>query len=199
LSLGYKKSTKGLRRFDEIVCGQALHEDLIIKIIETYPEFSSEIKRELSSYLREIDRQEKLEAMKEEEIARKNFRPWIYVETHQTRPSPAFVAIFTGFKSKIIKLSEQESISIEKVRECIVNHYARNKRGVIAFGPISGYRYCDTYDSSILFSVTGEILQKDNTHFEFPFSGSYMKIDNKKVSDGLFKKMGLSIEDPGLN
>jgi hypothetical protein len=110
-----------------------------------------------------------------EEHARKNFKPYIFLQTTATRPSQICIYALTGGTRAHKMIAVSESLPNEswlkqiKIVRTLISEHIQNTKGVVPFfGKASGYLYCPSYDSSYEFTVQGETDEVDKGHFWLP-------------------------------
>jgi hypothetical protein len=61
-----------------------------------------------------------------------------------------------------------ESANLEKVQDRIQEHYKTTGGKYVGFGAILSYNYSDTFDTSIIFDVEGNVIEKCGGRFLLP-------------------------------
>ena len=166
--MGYSNLNKGVRRLDHFLKGDMTDKTFVKKLTEALNASPEEMQSAIDS--------DQLRAkQRAEELARKDFKPYIYLQTTATRPSQICIYALTGGTRthKMISVpedlpSESWSKQVKTVRALIIEHIQKNEGVVPFFGKASGYLYCPLYDSSYEFTVQGETDEVDRGHFWLP-------------------------------
>lgn len=194
--LGYKNINKAFRVYDDFPFADKRYYLLVERIIDKYPTYKTAIVNALEDTQRKMKEDEFLQAAQEEREARANFKPYIYIETERKVPSPIFAAAMIGRRAKFIdfKITNQTLSDAQLVAK---EHFNRNNGQSMTFGAITGYRYVDTFDSSIRLDTNGNIVEKPAGQFTAPGLAS-ISIGNKKVSHEQLRALKLSIDPENL-
>lgn len=199
-AVGYINTNKGLRYLDRCIHGEGnCSKKFVIEVLK----FLEVDQHTIDEAIRKT--KEKLEAEKEEaerrreEYERKNFRPYIYIKSSESRPEGLAIVAFVGvgaFKhiscpEKISGWAIEEQIS--KVREIITRHYRDEDGKCSQFGDITGYIYRKTYDDNIEFSIDGEVLGVSMGKFD-EGPEPFLQIGNKVITGGLLNLKPTEVE-----
>ena len=162
---GYMNTNKGLKHLDRCIHGEGnCSEKFVIKVLKFLEVDQHTIDKAIRKTKEKLESEKKEEERRREEYERKNFRPYIYIKSSESRPEGLAIVAFAGVGAyKHISCPEkiqgwpiEEQIS--KVREIIARHY-RDKNGKCHhFGNITGYIYRKTYDDNIELSIDGEVI-----------------------------------------
>lgn len=196
-NLGFKNISKAIRKLDLLMLNGHGDSSFVKKLIEFYPKKKIEILKALSETHKQLEAEEFIETARIEEEGRKNFNPYIYIETERSVPSPIFAAALIGRKAKFIDIKLKD-MTLENVQSTAQQHFIRNKGASICFGRIIGYRYVDTYDTSVKLDTEGNIIESIGGKFSSSFELS-INIKNRKASLDELKKLCLIPEDETLN
>jgi len=195
--LGFKRIPKAIRKLDDFMLrgnGDIL---LIQRLIEYYPERKVAVLTALAETHKLLEMEASIEAIRAEKEARENFQPHIYIETERSIPSPIFVAALIGRRTRFIDF-KMDNVSLETAQLTAREHFIKENGGSICNGKITGYRYVDTYDSSIRFDTKGNILEPSAGQFNKSF-GASLSFGGRTVSQGELKRIGLSLPDETIN
>ena len=156
-AIGYQNINKGMRKLDACITGEGIHKKFLVNLARVLEIDDQTLNEAIKKTLEEIKR-------KQEKQERLHFKPHIYIKHSESTPRSITTVCFIGvsyFKHielppNIHMLSDEKQI--ETVTKIINKHYQieEGKNGM--FGHITGYIYRKTYDDSIEFSVTGEVL-----------------------------------------
>ena len=99
------------------------------------------------------------------ERLRAEFRPHVRVKTERTVPSPIFVVAMTGGPDRWLRISLPEEVTalpehdqIAQAAEIIRQHHTNFKGWAGPFGSITGYYYRSEFETTVEFSVTGQVV-----------------------------------------
>jgi hypothetical protein len=113
-----------------------------------------------------------IESVREvEERERRRFKPFIWVVTEDGAHS--FLTAMAEKQVKVLWMVEDfdhlsESARLEKVQDRIREHFKTTGGKYIGFGLILRYNYSDTFDTSIIFDVDGNVVEKCGGRFLLP-------------------------------
>jgi len=173
--LGYGSVSKGINRFDKwLQEGRGEHE-FIEKLVSAFPDLQFALNDALektNSLFWEADEKSRAEADREEE---RRFRPYIYLETKEQRPSSVAMFAVSGGHSKFIRLPERfatltKAEQLVAARQAILDH--RRERGgfCVFFGPVIAYRLVRTLSETVLFDTEGAFVSEQRERFKIPFA-----------------------------
>ena len=173
--LGYGSVSKGINRFDKwLQEGKGEHE-FIEKLVQTFPELQFALNDALektNSLFWEETETSRAEMDRDEE---KRFRPYIYLETKEQRPSSVGMFAVSGGQSKFIRLPERfatltKAEQMVAARAAILEH--RKERGgfCVFFGPVIAYRLVRSLSDSVLFDSEGNFVSEQRERFKIPFA-----------------------------
>lgn len=164
--LGYKNRSKGIARFDQWLCEGRGKADFLERVIRTYPGIRTSVEQALNE-----TKHKQLQEL--EAYERANFKPYIFLETKETRPDSITMFAITGGKSKFLRLpagfsalSKAEQMAAARVE--ILKHQ-RSGGHCPFFGATTAYRLVPDFDSSILFDLLGNLVLEESRHFQLPF------------------------------
>lgn len=168
-SLGRKDVERGLQRLNSLISGEG-SKRLVRQIAEVYPAHAQELHEAIEETARlkkSLPRPYRvsLEAVREiEERERRRFKPFIWVHTEDGAHSMA-TAIFER-KLKVLWMPEafvnlSDPEKLVAVRERILEHYKKTGGKYLGFGAILRYTYSDTFDTSMIFDIDGNVIEKD--------------------------------------
>ena len=196
-NLGFKNFSKAIRKLDQLMFNGYGDLSFIQKLIEFYPEKKSEILIALNETHKQLEAESFVQNIKIEEEERKNFKPYIYIETERSVPSPIFAAALIGRKAKFIDIKLKD-VTLEKVQSTAQQHFIRNKGASMCFGRIIGYRYVGTYDTSVKLDIKGDVINPSAGKFiSAPLA--YISIGKRKASLEELKKLCLYLYDENVN
>lgn len=165
---GGTNPSKAYRRLDDLLDGRG-HTDE-----DHQGAFFSKVTAFLGLTLDEIRRAKARDS--EEELAekRRSFEPVIFVETEHRPTQITFFGLMNGMNrwrivrlpDGIFDLGEEDQYTI--VGNAIREHYHALNGEVRYCGKITGYRYCQTYDTSIMFGNDGECTGDPTAGFTAP-------------------------------
>ena len=166
--MGYSNLNKGVRRLDQFLKGDMADKTFVMKLTEA-------INASLEEMQSAINSDQSRAWQRAEEHARKNFKPYIFLQTTATRPSQICIYALTGGTRAHKMIAVSESLPNEswlkqiKIVRTLISEHIQNTKGVVPFfGKVSGYLYCPSYDSSYEFTVQGETDEVDKGHFWLP-------------------------------
>ncbi len=173
--LGYGSVSKGINRFDRWLQEGRGEHDFIEKLVRTFPELQfalDEALQKTDSLLWEESEKSQGELDREEET---RFRPYIYLETKEQRPSSIALFTVSGGQSKFIRLPEQfaswtKEAQFVAAKRAIAEH--RKERGgfCVFFGPVIAYRLVRSLSETVLFDTEANIISEQRERFRIPFA-----------------------------
>ncbi|HPF07595.1 MAG TPA: hypothetical protein PK293_16250 [Spirochaetota bacterium] len=166
--LGYSNISKGCRRFDSFLAGEAYPENIISNLHAALDVDKNEINELLRETEIEFQKEMEVERLKRDEEGRKNFVPYLYCHTERRIPSPIFVcAILGADRLKIRKLpADFCTLSYEKqndVRKKAIKEIIEKFDGTIpSFGRIKYFtqrlEYDDPENERKVYNIKGELI-----------------------------------------
>jgi len=94
------------------------------------------------------------------------FRPYIFIETSEQRPSSIAVAGWTANQMKYIDLPEFfTSESLPLVKDIVRAHFSDHQGKCHLCGDITGYRFVLSPTESIILDVEGNEIGRENGKF----------------------------------
>jgi len=180
LAVGYKNATGGLKTMDSFLRQGSGDPFFIRGVLHRFPERHEEVRAAIAETSRIKKHNATLARIEAEKKARKDFRPYILVETSLTRPTFITAAALCGFSMRYIHFKENRPHTQQEIAETVKGHYERNKGKCMLFGDITGYRFVKTFDESLLMDIEGNVLENKPGYVE-PLSGG-LKINGKNVS-----------------
>jgi hypothetical protein len=169
---GHANTSKAHRTLENILGPNPIEEtvlrgELMSKVAELLEIPFEDIERAVSS-----DRADaKADALAYEKSI---FKPLIFVETEHIPNGIYIFGIIGGMKKwRIIVLPPDianypEADQLNIVRTEIKKHYSQQQGIVPMCGLITGYRYCQTYESSYAFDNEGECVSGPESHYTLP-------------------------------
>ena len=106
-----------------------------------------------------------------EERERRRFQPFVWVHTEDGAHS--YLTAVAERQVKVLWMTEtfghlSQSAKLEKVQDQIRHHYKATGGRYAGFGTILRYQYSDTFDTSIMFDVGGNVIEKSGGRFVLP-------------------------------
>ncbi|MGA2150496.1 MAG: hypothetical protein ABSH49_36715 [Bryobacteraceae bacterium] len=106
-----------------------------------------------------------------DESERPRFKPFIWIVTEDGAHS--FLTAVAEKQVKVLWMTEHfehlsKSAKLEKVQDMIRRHYKRTGGKYAGFGAILRYQYSDTFDTSSIFDVEGNVIEKCGGRFLLP-------------------------------
>jgi hypothetical protein len=170
-AIGFANIAKGLRRLDEWLVSGRGDQLFLQRIIDRYHPDPGELLTVLQE-TEVIHAREHQEAVHEmEELERRRFRPFCWVVTQDCAHS--WVIALAQRQIKLLRflegfeqLSSVEQLAAAQLR--VLSHYRETSGRLNYFGPILGYRFCDTFDTSIVLDPDGDVVQQNGGRFTKP-------------------------------
>ena len=159
-SMGYKNVSKGCRHFDEFINHNRCKPQFLIMMKKAINDDAG-----FEQSMRETEHELRAERERERDIERKNFIPFLFVQTERDLPSPIFVCAILGadrMKKRELhvdftKMSESERDEIR--RERIAEAMAIHEGHIPSFGPIVCFtqklHYDDVEEEREVFDLNG--------------------------------------------
>jgi hypothetical protein len=170
-AIGFKNTSKGLRRLDDWLADGRGDEHLLRRIVDLYHPDPAELQSALqeTEAIHQREYQEAVHAMEERE--RQRFRPFIWVVSKDSAHS--WVMAMAERQIKLLRFSEGfEQLSgaeqLATVQERVRHHYRETGGRLADFGTIFGYRYCDSFDTSMVLDPDGKVIKQDGGRFTKP-------------------------------
>ena len=181
-AIGYLNINKGIRKLDACITGEEIHKKLLFNVGRVLEIDDQTLNEAIKKTLEEIKH-------KQEKQERLHFKPHIYIKHSESTPRSITTVCFIGvsyFKhielpSNIHILSEEKQIEI--VSKIINKHYQIEEGKIQMFGHITGYIYRKTYDDSIEFTVTGEVLGRSTEKIYEP--KATLTVGGKTIEGGI--------------
>jgi hypothetical protein len=113
-----------------------------------------------------------IESVREiEERERRRFRPFIWVHTEDGAHS--YLTAVAERQVKVLWMAAgfehlSELSKFETVQDQIRRHYKTTGGKYVGFGAILRYQYSDTFDTSIIFDVDGNVVETNGGRFLLP-------------------------------
>jgi len=167
--LDYRNSAKGLRRLDRWLADGDGDADCLRKIVDAFHPDPAELKSALAE-TEALRQHERRGAVAEIEERERRFKPFIWIETEDGAHS--FLTAIAERQVKVLWMRDgfeglSESARLEAAKARVRKHHAATK-GYPGFGKILQYRYADTFDSSIVLNVEGDIIEATGGRFLLP-------------------------------
>lgn len=189
--LGYRNITKGLRRLNDCIQGEGKCSKKFLREVAGVLGIKEQVLDEAIEKTEDECRLEREEAARRREIyARKNFKPYIYIKTSETRPKSIGIVAFAGAAVyKCVGLPEEISSwpierQIREVSKTVKRNYRERNGHSGQFGKITGYIYYRTYDEGIEFSIEGEVVG-DSLGKPVEDTEITLQVGNKTIVGGL--------------
>jgi len=170
-TIGFANTSKGLRRLDEWLTSGRGDQHLLRRIIDRYRPDSTELQSVLAE-TEAIHRRERQGAVfEQQERERRRFRSFCWVVTQDGAHS--WVIAMAERQIKLLKFDEtfERLPSAERlaaVQQRVRHHYGETGGRLADFGAILGYRYCDSFDSSIILDPDAEVVPQNGGRFTAP-------------------------------
>jgi hypothetical protein len=170
-TIGFANNSKGLRRLDEWLLNGRGDQHLLRRIIDRYRPDSGELLAALQETEATHGREHQEAVFEQQERERRRFRPFCWVVTQDGAHS--WVMAMAERQIKLLKFPEgfEELSSIEQLTEVQqrVRHHYRETGGRLAdFGVILSYRFCDTFDTSVILDPDAEVVLQNGGRFAVP-------------------------------
>jgi hypothetical protein len=106
-----------------------------------------------------------------EERARRRFQPFMWVHTEDGAHS--FLTAVAEIQVKALWMADtfeqlSDSAKLKTVQDRIRHHYKTTGGKYAGFGAILRYQYSDTFDTSTIFDVEGNVIEKHGGRFLLP-------------------------------
>ena len=183
-AIGYLNINKGIRKLDDCITGEGIYKNkkLLFNVGRVLEIDDQTLNEAIKKTLEEIKH-------KQEKQERLHFKPHIYIKHSESTPRSITTVCFIGvsyFKHielppNIHMLSDEKQI--ETVTKIINEHYQIEEDKNLMFGQTTGYIYRKTYDDSIEFSVTGEVIGRSTEKIYEP--KATLTIGNKTIEGGI--------------
>ena len=170
-SIGYRNTAKGLRRLDEWLNQGRGDEACIQRIASAYQSHAAELEQALDE-TEAIHEREQLEAFSEiEERERRRFIPFIWI--HMEDGAHSFLMAVAEREIKVLEFQagferRSRSDQLEIVQRRVRKHYRKTGGRHDAFGAILRYRFADTFDTSIVLDIDGNVIEENGGRFLLP-------------------------------
>ena len=174
--LGYKNIAKGIRSFDYWLingCGTVF---FLRQLISLGKIDVSKVNNALleTDKIMELEYQE--DQQEEEKKRRKNFKPYIFVETSEKRPRQITFAGLMNLRMRSVLIDfEKEGVEedhfLKLASDRVKQHFVENDGKCLFFGEITGYIVISDYERHYRLDINGNILERKDHIFRIPFSG----------------------------
>ena len=181
-AIGYQNINKGIRKLDSCITGEEIHKIFLADLARVLEIDDQTLNEAIKKTSEEIKR-------KQEKQERLHFKPHIYIKHSESTPRSITTVCFIGVNLfKYISLPPETHLlpgekQIEIVSKIINKHYQSEEGKIQMFGHITGYIYRKTFDDSIEFSVTGEVLGRSKEKIYEP--KATLTIGNKTIEGGI--------------
>ena len=181
-AIGYQNINKGMRKLDACITGEEIHKKFLVNLARVLEIDDQTLNEAIKKTSGEIKR-------KQEKQERLHFKPHIYIKHSESTPRSITTVCFIGVNFfKYIGLPPETHLlpdekQIEIVSKIINKHYQSEEGKNLMFGHITGYIYRKTYDDSIEFTVTGEVLGRFTEKFYEP--KATLTVGNKTIEGGI--------------
>jgi hypothetical protein len=160
-AIGFKNTSKGLRRLDEWLGDGRGDQGCLQRIVDRYHPDPAELQSCLreTEAIQEREYREAVHAM--EERARLRFKPFVWVVS-EDGPHSWVIAMAQHqikklrFPEEFGKLSIAEQLAA--VRQRVLEHYRTTDGRLPYFGAILRYRFCDSFDTSMILDISGNVI-----------------------------------------
>jgi hypothetical protein len=156
--LGYSNINKGFKRLNKLINSGICHEDLRMKLpdaLDLKPEIVEKVFADTNIQIQQ----------KKEKIERAHFNPHLFLEHERSRPSQITMCAVTGGVERWKKVRLPEEIFKEDwddqvciVQKTIEQHQQNEESQRGFFGKVTAYVYRPIYEKSVLFSISGEVV-----------------------------------------
>jgi hypothetical protein len=169
--IGYKNIAKGLRRLNEWLEDGGGEADCLRRIVDAFQPDAGELEKALAD-TEAIHGLERKQAIAEiEERQRKRFKPFIWVETEHGAHQ-----FWTAVAERQIKVlwmpdgfeRQSEAERLTAVQGRIQEHYRQTGGRYPGFGKVLRYQLADTFDTSVVFDVQGNVIDEHGERFLLP-------------------------------
>lgn len=176
---GFANIAKGLRRLDRLL-ELGFEASLMAKIAGALYIDQRAVDDAILETEAELAREDDEARQRNEDHERRNFRPYILIETERQVPRPSLFNAMTYEKRKriavpqsvmLLLLSEQ----IDWVKAAVIEHNARSGGHVDGFGAVTAYLFRRTFDDAIRY-VDGRVVN----YFEPPPIEVRPRLSNKR-------------------
>jgi hypothetical protein len=97
------------------------------------------------------------------EIREPSFKPYIFIETSDKRPTSISMAAVAANVMKYILLNPGEGFS--DVQRLVREEYEKSRGNCILYGTITGFRWVTSPTESIVLDTDGNELRRENGRF----------------------------------
>ena len=183
-AIGYQNINKGIRKLDACITGEGIYKNkkLLFNVGRVLEIDDQTLNEAIKKTLEEIKH-------KQEKQERLHFKPHIYIKHSESTPRSITTVCFIGVNYfKHIGLPPETHLlpsekQVETVSKIINKHYQSEEGKNLMFGHITGYIYRKTYDDSIEFTVTGEVLGHSTEKIYEP--KATLTVGGKTIEDGI--------------
>jgi len=165
LRMGYKKLSKGLERLDDCLrhgrCYNQLFRLQLTKALAVPEDEVNEAFRQTEEQL----------ALMREAKERESFRPYIYVQSSEHRPSFITGAALMGMRMKYLPVPDAITkllleAQLPRIQKMIRAHQKETRGECLLFGKITGYVYRWTFEESVSFATDGAVTNRENGRYQ---------------------------------
>jgi hypothetical protein len=162
-AMGYKNLSRGVKRLEACLRGEDAAPEVLRRLgaaLEIAPARWEAILRATRT---EREAAARADAARIEAARRAAFRPYVYVQTSETRPQSLTAAAVIGPRLKQIALDDDTlalppARRLVRVAELVREHYRVNLGRCLLFGVITGYLFRSGYEETIAFATDGTLL-----------------------------------------
>jgi hypothetical protein len=170
-AIGFKNTSKGLRRLDEWLENGRGDQHLLQRIVDRYHPDLAELQTALQDTEAIHGREYQEAVLQMEERERRRFKPFIWVVTQDGAHS--WVMAIAERQIKLLRFHEEfkplsSAEQLAAVQQRVLSHYRETAGRLNYFGAILGYRFCDSFDTSIVLDPDGNVIEQNSDQFTAP-------------------------------
>jgi hypothetical protein len=169
-TLGYRNVENGLDRLNLWLDDGAGFDRILKQIISVYGH-AEDISKAIEE-TKKVKKREHRESRRDvEDLCRRQYKPFIWVHTEDGAHS--FLTAIAERQVKVLRMRKgfedlSEPDKLKAVQTRIREHYQRTGGKYIGFGAILEYTYSNTFDTSIVLDVEGNVLDENGEEFLLP-------------------------------
>jgi hypothetical protein len=162
-AVGYSNVNRGLRRLEAVFAGDLSNVEFLQRVREAMDVPPAVWEAALNATLEEQARQQAVNALLAEAVAREHFQPYIHVRTSRSRPTSITIAVLwpalrrVPLEETILALPERQRA--RRVGALVAAHYREHDGELPLFGDITGYAFRLAFDRTAVYDVEGELLE----------------------------------------
>lgn len=169
-SLGYKSVEGGLRKLDAWLEQGRGDDGCLQRLVDAYRPDPGELENALTETDQMLQREHEAAVRKFEERERRRFRPFIWV--HTVDGAHSIFCAMAERRAKVLwvaegfYLSRSDKLAIVQTR--IGAHYRQTGGKCAGFGKILRYQFADSFDTSMVLDIHGDVVEKEGGQFLLP-------------------------------